>query len=233
MIPVYNEGDTVVPFLDELFAELDESSEVLMVYDVPEDTTAAPLAAYSQREPRLHPVLNTYGRGPAHAIRFGLEHARAKVAVVTMADHSDDIGQITRLAELVQGGAVIAAGSRYSRGGRQLGGPFLKKLISRTAGVTLYWFARVGTRDATNSFKAYDTDFVRRAGIESDAGFEVGIELVAKARRARLPIAEIPTTWRDRTTGESRFRVTEWIPKYLRWYLYAFGPRRELRVRES
>ena len=88
-----------------------------------------------------------------------------------------------------------------SKGGQQVGGPFLKRLMSRVAGLSLYWFARVGTRDATNSFKAYDRDFVREVGIESDTGFEIGLELVAKARRHRLPVAELPTIWLDRTDG--------------------------------
>ncbi len=50
----------------------------------------------------------------------------------------------------------------------------------------------MGTWDPTNSFKAYNRDFVREVGIDSDKGFEVGIELVAKARRLRLPVAEVP-----------------------------------------
>ena len=66
---------------------------------------------------------------------------------------------------------------------------------------------------------------LRRVGVHSDAGFEVGLEMVAKARRLRLPIAEVPTIWLDRTQGVSQFRVAAWIPKYLRWYLFAFGPR--------
>ena len=106
-----------------------------------------------------------------------------------------------------------------------MGGPAFKSLLSRLAGNSLYWFARVGTRDATNSFKAYDREFVRRVGIESDTGFELGLEMVAKARRRRLPVAEIPTIWLDRTTGASTFQVWSWLPRYLRWYRYAFGPR--------
>jgi len=65
-------------------------------------------------------------------------------------------------------------------------------------------------------------------GIESDRGFEIGIELVAKARRARLPVAEIPTIWLERTFGASNFRLWAWLPRYLRWYAYAFGPRTPL-----
>jgi hypothetical protein len=89
----------------------------------------------------------------------------------------------------------------------------------------LYWLGRVGTHDATNSFKAYDRHFVEQVGIESDAGFELGLEMVAKARRRRLPVAEIPTIWLDRAAGQSNFKVRAWIPRYLRWYRYSFGPR--------
>jgi hypothetical protein len=147
------------------------------------------------------------------------------VVVVTMADGCDDPQQIDQLVRLVERGVVIAAASRYSRGGQQVGGPFLKGLLSRMAGLSLWGLARVGTRDATNSFKAYDVDFVRRVGITSCAGFEIGIELVAKARRARLPVAELPTIWLERHQGVSNFKLVSWLPHYLGWWRFAFGPR--------
>jgi glycosyltransferase involved in cell wall biosynthesis len=199
--------------------------EVLAVYDSPDDSTVEHLEKYAREEPRLVPTLNTYGRGPARALRFGIEHASADVVVVTMADGSDDPRQIDALAHLVERGVVVAAASRYMKGGQQVGGPVVKSTLSRLAGLSLQWFARVGTRDATNSFKAYNRDFVDRVGIESDAGFELGIEMVAKARRRRLPVAEIPTIWLDRGSGQSNFQVRAWIPRYVRWYRYAFGPK--------
>ena len=170
-------------------------------------------------------MLNTYGRGPANAIRFGIDASRAPVAVVTMADGSDDPRQIDELARLVDRGVVVAAASRYMPGGQQVGGPRVKGLMSRWAGRTLRWFARVGTRDATNSFKAYSTDFVRQVGIDSRTGFTIGLELTAKAHRLRLPVAEIPTIWLDRALGESRFDLAGFLPAYLRWYRFAFGGR--------
>ena len=48
---------------------------------------------------------------------------------------------------------------------------------------------------------------------------------MAKARRLRLPVAEIPTIWLDRHTGTSNFKVVSWMPRYLHWYRFAFGPR--------
>jgi glycosyltransferase involved in cell wall biosynthesis len=228
VIPVYNEGEAVRPTLDRVLGEIGPDSEVLVVYDMPEDTTRPVLEEYAATDKRVRPSLNTIGRGPANAIRFGLGAAAASVAIVTMADDSDDASQIEELAQSVRDGAVVAAASRYMKGGEQKGGPFVKRTLSRLAGLSLFYLARVGTHDATNSFKAYSTQFVRRVGVESDRGFEIGIELTAKARRARLPIVEIPTTWKDRPLGESNFQTTKWIPYYLRWWFHAFGPARPM-----
>ena len=143
-----------------------------------------------------------------------------------MADGCDDPRQIDDLTRLVERGVVVAAASRYMAGGQQVGGPRFKRFLSRAAGRSLYTFAGAGTRDATNSYKAYDTSFVKAVGIESRDGFEIGLELTAKARRHRMPVAEIPTIWLDRTYGVSNFKMSKWIPKYLRWYFYAFGRRK-------
>lgn len=222
VVTAYNEGGQIDRCLDRIFEGVSLPCEVLVVYDSPEDTTAAYAEKYAEADPRVLPTLNTYGRGPAWAIRFGFDRASADVVVITMADGCDDPQQIDALTRLVERGVVIAAASRYMRGGQQIGGPIFKRTVSRLAGKTLYWFGRVGTHDATNSFKAYSRAFVEEVGIESDAGFEVGLELVAKARRRRLPVAELPTIWLDRDVGVSHFKMS-WIPKYLRWYLYAFG----------
>lgn len=228
IIPAYNEGEEIVRCLDRVFGAVTLPCEVLVVYDSEADSTVPYMEKYALQENRLVPLLNTYGPGPARAIRYGIEYARAPVAVVTMADGSDDPQQIDQLARLVERGVVVAAASRYGRKGQQIGGPWLKGLLSRLAGLTLHWFARVGTRDATNSFKGYSVEFVRAVGVESDAGFEMGLEMVAKARRLRLPVAEIPTIWLNRAAGQSNFKMRQWIPRYLRWYLFAFGPRLSL-----
>ncbi|MDH4169894.1 MAG: glycosyltransferase family 2 protein [Acidimicrobiia bacterium] len=225
VVPVYNEGESIVAFLDRLFDGITMPCEVLTVYDSLDDTTVPYLEKYARAQAQLVPTLNDYGRGPAHALRYGIDHASAPVVLVTMGDGSDDPQQVETLTLLVERGVVVAAASRYVKGGQQVGGPAIKGLMSRLAGLSLYHLARVGTRDATNSFKAYNRDFVREVGIESDAGFEMGIELVAKARRRRLPVAEVPTIWLDRDVGQSSFQLLNWLPKYLRWYRYAFGPR--------
>jgi dolichol-phosphate mannosyltransferase len=228
VIPAFQEDENIVYVLDRVLEATRLPCEVLVVVDDEGDSTWPFLKTFSDKDARVRPTINTYGPGPANAIRYGLDHASAPVAVVTMADGCDDPMQIDTLTRLVERGVVVAAASRYARSGQQVGGPVLKSALSRLAGLSLYWFARVGTRDATNSFKAYATEFVRAARLESDKGFEIGIELVAKARRARLPVAEVPTIWLDRTFGVSSFKLRAWLPRYLRWYVYAFGPARPL-----
>lgn len=225
VIPVYNEGEAIVACLERILRDVLLSSEILLVHDTPDDTTVPFARHVATTDPRIRTVLNTYGRGPANAIRFGIDSATAPVVVVTMADGCDDPRQIDELARLVERGVVVAAASRYMPGGQQVGGPRLKRMMSKWAGRSLHRFARVGTRDATNSFKAYDTAFVRAVGIESRTGFEIGLELTAKATRLRLPVAEIPTIWLDRQLGESHFDLGRFLPGYLRWYRFAYGRR--------
>lgn len=236
VIPARDEGENIRPVLDRVFEQVILPLEVLVIVDNADDTTIPVVDAYARNEPRVRYLLNTYGPGPANAIRYGMTASAAPVAVVTMADGCDDVRQIDDLARLVERGVVVAAASRYMAGGQQVGGPYLKGWLSRTAGRSLRILAHTGTRDATNSFKAYSTEFVRQVGIDSRAGFEIGIELTAKAKRMGQPVAEIPTIWLDRQAGMSNFKLAQWIPEYLRWYRFSFGARltaEEIRTKVS
>ena len=124
-----------------------------------------------------------------------------------MADGSDDPQQIDQLTHLVERGVVVAAASRYMHGGQQVGGPMLKSTLSRAARACRCTGSR-GSAPVMRRTRSRRTtrQFVREVGIESDAGFELGIEMVAKARRRRLPVAEVPTIWLDRLAGQSNFK---------------------------
>ena len=219
VVPVYNEADNIIPLLEALKDEIGQSHETLIVYDFPEDTTIPPARSFAAEYPELRLVRNQIGPGVLNAIRSGMQRSRGDVVVVTMADLSDDPAQIGELADLVRHGAGVAVGSRYMRGGQQLGGPPIKSFLSRAAGLSLYWLTGIETHDATNNFKAYSRGLLDTVEIESSSGFELGLELTTKAHLLGFDIAEIPTTWRDRTAGESRFQVMKWMPSYLNWYL--------------
>jgi hypothetical protein len=132
--------------------------------------------------------------------------------LITMADGSDEPHVVEPMLALARSGADVVSASRYMRGGHQHGGPLLKRLMSRVAGLSLHWVGGVGTHDPTNNFKLYSRRLLDTTPIESEAGFELALELTVKATLAGRPVAEVPTTWRDRTAGESNFKLRKWLP---------------------
>jgi len=85
VVPAYNEGEQIIPALDALFATVDTPARSWS-FTTPQMTLRRFATEYARRDERGSPTLNTYGRGPARAIRFGMDHAQADVIVVTMAD---------------------------------------------------------------------------------------------------------------------------------------------------
>ena len=225
VMPVYNEGEAVEPVLRALDSAVRTPHEILVVYDFDGDTTVPVIVRLTPEIDGLRGLRNDLGRGVLNAMKAGLAEARGSYLLISMADGSDDPACIDSMVELARSGADVVAGSRYMRGGRQIGGPPLKRLMSRVAGLTLHWFAGVATHDPTNNFKIYRRQFIDSVRIESSAGFELALELTVKATLAGRPVAELPTTWRDRTAGQSNFKLRAWLPHYLRWYGVAFRGR--------
>jgi glycosyltransferase involved in cell wall biosynthesis len=224
VVPVRNEHEGIGRFLSDLEAGLaGVPHEILICYDSDDDTTLTAIAALAPPPLGIRFVKNTIGAGPSCAIRAGLRAALGDVVVVTMADSSDPPEAIVRMAEVVRKGADVVSGSRYMRGGRQIGGPPLKTFLSRAAGLSLHFVAGIPTHDATTSFRAFSQRFLREVPLESTTGFTFGIEATVKAHRLGYVVSEVPVTWTDRTAGKSNFRVGKWLPAYLRFYLGAMA----------
>jgi dolichol-phosphate mannosyltransferase len=221
VIPARNENESIKLVINRIIEIIDFNFECIVVVDKEDDSTIHSIVELGL--PNIRVVVSSNEPGPAGAIKYGIHESKCNVVVVTMADGSDDPKAIPDLVRLVERGVVIAAASRYMPGGQQIGAPILKSFLSRFAGTTLWLFRRVGTRDATNSFKAYNKKFIEEVGIDSKFGFEIALELVAKAKRHNQPVAEVPTIWLERNIGNSNFKLWNWLPRYINWYLYAFG----------
>ncbi|KZS78397.1 glycosyl transferase [Mycobacterium kansasii] len=220
VIPVYNEGENIQVCVRRLAQALaDMPHELLVCYDFDEDTTLPALAAMPDKPATVRLVRNSIGKGVANALIAGFAAARGDVVVTSMADLSDPPSAILLMAAKVRDeGADIVSGSRYMPGGSQTGGPRLKTLMSRTAGLSLHYLGRVPTHDATTNFRAYSRRFLDDVPVESLRGFEVGLELTTKAHLLGYRVDEVPSTWEDRTAGTSKFDLAGWLPAYLHWY---------------
>jgi dolichol-phosphate mannosyltransferase len=225
VLPVYNEGEAVEPVLRALSAGIQTPHELVVVYDFDGDTTVPVVARLATEIPGLRGLRNELGRGVLNAMKAGIAGTTAPYVLISMADGSDEPHVVDLMVALARQGADVVSASRYMKGGHQVGGPPLKRLISRAAGLSLHWFAGVRTHDPTNNFKLYRRTFLDATPIESTAGFELALELTVKATIAGRSIAEVPTTWRDRTAGQSNFKLRKWLPHYFHWYRLAFADR--------
>jgi len=233
VLPVYNEGETVASVLRALDAGVRTPHELVVVYDFDGDTTVPVVARLTAEIPRLRGLRNDLGRGVLNAMKAGIAATSAPYILISMADGSDEPGVVDPMVALAQGGADVVAASRYMRGGHQIGGPLMKQLMSRAAGLSLHWVGGVATHDPTNNFKLYRRSFLAATPIESRAGFELALELTVKATLDGRRVAEVPTTWRDRTAGQSNFKLRKWLPHYLRWYFTALRGRFRRRPRRA
>ncbi|MGK2850005.1 MAG: glycosyltransferase family 2 protein [Candidatus Limnocylindrales bacterium] len=222
VMPVFKEGDAVEPVIRALTAAVSATYEILVVYDFDEDPTVPVIERLAAELPAVRGLRNDLGRGVLNAMKAGIAASSGTYVLISMSDGSDEPHVVDSMVALARGGADVVAASRYMKGGHQLGGPPIKRLMSRTAGLTLHWFAGVPTHDPTNNFKLYSRRFLDTVTIESTAGFELALELTVKASLAGRRIGEVPTTWRDRTAGESNFKLRKWLPHYLHWYRQAF-----------
>lgn len=224
VLPVYNEAENIGSCLRKLWAVLKEvPHEVLVCYDFDADTTLGAIRQMTDCPQTVRLVKNDLGRGVAYALQAGFSAAKGDAIITTMADLSDPPEVIPAMAAKIRAGADVVSGSRYMKGGSQRGGPLLKRTLSRCAGLSLCWVAGVNTHDATNNFRAYSTRFLRAIQVESRSGFEVAIELTTKAHRLGFKVDEVPSSWQDRSAGQSRFRMWKWLPRYLAWYVQAMA----------
>lgn len=221
VVPVYREGEAARSVIAAIAARAPHPHEILVVHDEADDPTLPVIDDLRRQYPTVRAVHNQLGRGPSRAIRAGFASARGEAVLVTMADASDDPDDVARMVAKLGEEYDLVAASRYMPGGRQHGGPPLKVLLSRLAGRSLRWLVKLPTVDPTSSYKLYRRSMLEALSIESDGGFEIGLEITVKAFLAGYRIAEVPTVWRDRERGQSNFRLWRWLPNYLRWYRLA------------
>ena len=101
-----------------------------------------------------------------------------------------------------------------------VGNPLLKTLLTKMASFFLFNFTTFPIKDPTNSFRLFSKELINKVKIESNKGFTLSLELTAKAHRLGYKIIEIPSTWIERDTGKSRFKLFTFILPYTKWLFY-------------
>lgn len=234
VVPVYNEGNIILVTLAELRARVSTPFRVLICYDRPDDDTLSTIRSNPDKVEGLAiEFVRNPSRGAHAAVMAGFAASQAPYVLVFPADDDFNAGMIDAMVARAEQGIDVVCASRFIPGGCMVGCPWLKAALVRTAAFTLYYIARLPTRDATNGFRLFSRRVIDRIQVESDLGFCYSLEMLVKCHRLGWPVADVPAQWFERKQGTSRFQVLKWVPAYLRWYLYAFATTYLLRPASS
>lgn len=219
VIPVYNEQDNILNLFNEIKRTITEPYFAYIIYDSDDDTTLIHRDFLEAQHSSIKFVKNT-GTGVVSAFKTGFEVARTDYIVPIMCDLSDMPETVNALYSKIQEGYDLVVASRYAPGGAKIGGPKIKLALSRIANGSLHRLSGIPTHDMTNAFIIYKREVLDDIHIESTGGFEITLELIAKAYILGYNISEVPTINRDRAAGNSKFKMLSWMGNYLKWYVY-------------
>lgn len=230
IIPVFNEEKNIQKAVDKIETEVTAKHQLLIIYDNSKDTTLPPARQLAKKYSNLKLLQNNHGngRGVINAIKTGFDYVREGAVVVMMADLADDPQTVNKMMAKINQGYDIVCASRYSKGGKHLGGPVFKSILSWLADVTAPYILGIPTFDLTNAFKMYKKEVLEAILIQSQGGFELSMEIVIKAHFKGFKITEVGTVWHDRSQGESNFKLWQWLPKYIYWYCWAFKKKNKI-----
>lgn len=226
VIPARNEEENILRTLVSLKKKVLIPYEVIVVNDFSSDKTEDIVRLYAKQNKGVAIVrTNEKKKGFSNAIRKGLEKTSADIVVIVMADLCDEPSTINIMYKKILEGWDIICGSRYIKGGKKIGGPEIQSFFSALVCKSLYYIIGITTKDASNAFKCFRKSILKDLEYKPNSGVEASLDFILRAHFKGMKIMDVPTTWRGRTKGESKFKLIERSPKYLRIYLWALTQR--------
>lgn len=224
VIPAYNEEVRLPALLQALAGEADEAVaaagmrllEVLIVDDGSSDRTRQILEAAGTENEWIVPVLEfDRNRGKGAAFAAGALRAEGDYVLLADVDLSTPLSELKKLTAALERGADVAIGSRAVPGAVVERGPAHRKLTGNSFNVAVRALTGLRVRDTQNGFKLFPTEAVKRyAAQQTSPGFAFDVELLMRAQREGLKIAEIPILYLH--DERSRVRVVSASPQMLR-----------------
>lgn len=223
IIPVYNEKESLPLMIKILNSTLEFSNEIIIVYDS-EDDNSIPVAKKLQKEfKNIILVHNTIGKGVKYALQAGVEKSQYQNILITAVDEIFPIISIDKMLNMiVKDNYDFVSGTRYSNGGKRLGGSLMGHFLSRLANKSFCLITKFPMTDLTTGIKMFKKDFYKKIEISTNPiGWVFAFELSIKAYVMNLKVGEVPLISVDRLFGgESTFRLGKWVNEYLKCYVW-------------
>jgi len=231
IMPVYNEGDAVIPVISTLLLTVKHPIKIFVVHDSPDDPTVKTVEKLQKHFSDLYLVQNEWKRGVLNAIKTGFKNADTPYVGVWVAYHLDPFGILDDMLDKMENGCDLVSANRFTIDSSRARGNTIKKLFSKGGNMVLNKIIGMPISDITTSIKIYRKTMLDKMEIETvvNGGWAVNAELAIKAAIGGFSMDEIHLEKKNMTlvNGLTNFKVLKQLPTYFQW-LYMGWKNREL-----
>jgi dolichyl-phosphate beta-glucosyltransferase len=202
VVPCYNEEQRLPRTIELIERYMDGRQtpyELILVDDGSVDGTRRIMDAAAQHHAGVRIEVLPHNRGKGRALAVGVEAAKGDEILVSDADLSTPIEELDKLEAALQRGAGIAIASRALRDSRvEVSQPIYRVLMGKGFNLIVQAVLLPGIWDTQCGFKLFRGDVAHRvfANLITD-GFGYDPEVLYRARRQGVKIAEVPVVWRN------------------------------------
>jgi dolichol-phosphate mannosyltransferase len=210
VMPAFNEAlgiQAAVAEAHEALAGLGYEFEIIVVDDGSSDNTAELVAEVADLRPAVRLVRHLTNCGYGAALRTGFESARFNLVAFTDADSQFYLDDLERLAPLTDQFSIVV-GFRTDRQD-----PWRRRFFSWGYNKLVRLLLGTGVRDCDCALKVFRREALKHL-LPDTRGFFVNAEMLCKARRLGLDIAEVGVRHRPRRHGSSTVSLAD-IPRTL------------------
>jgi dolichol-phosphate mannosyltransferase len=202
VLPTFNEGGHILDLIAAIQDALPGDVEIIVVDDDSPDGTWQTVQDYAASHPNLRLLRRVGRRGLTSAFNEGIGLSTGQVVCWMDCDFSMPPEKLPELVAATQF-TDLAVGSRYIRGGADVGHSVMALTFSRA--INLFAGALLGfyVHDFTSGFIAARRRVLDAIPLRGDYG-EYFIDLMARANRLGFTVTEVPYTCMPRRSGESK-----------------------------
>lgn len=202
VIPCFNEEQRLPRTVEQVERFLDARKtpyELILVDDGSRDGTRKVMDAAASSHQGVRVEALPHNRGKGRALAVGVAAAQGDEILVTDADLSTPIEELAKLEAALRGGAGIAIASRALRGSKvEISQPIYRVLMGKGFNLVVQAVLLPGIWDTQCGFKLFRADVAHSvfARLITD-GFGYDPEVLYRARKQGVKIAEVPVVWRN------------------------------------
>jgi len=210
VIPTYNEKENISAILLSIF-DLQQEFHVIVIDDGSPDGTARIVKDLQLKFPGqlfIEERRGKQGLGTAYIHGFKWALARGYQYIFEMdADFSHNPNDLPRLYDACKnGGADVAIGSRYVKGGGMVNWPADRRALSKGGSLYTRMITWMPVKDPTAGFMCYKKEVLETINLDQIVfvGYAFQIEMKFAAWKLHFKLREVPIIFQDRTQGTSK-----------------------------